>query len=105
MDRQMWLLLGYSPQYGAPIDTVGVLGVDTTDCDELVSYIKWLPDGHECSQTWRDRLESTATEDLPDRLELWQHDAANLASAVELVPDHPDLATAVEIQFHRLLAA
>lgn len=103
MDRQMWMLLGWSSQYGAPTSVVGVLGIDQTETD-VITHVEWAPGEHDSSQTWRGRLDSTPSEELPTWLELWQHDTSSPATEVDSLTSTADLAAAVQTQLRRMLS-
>lgn len=104
MERELWILLGWSPEYGAPTTAVAVVGVEQANAD-IVTHVEWVPREYESSQTWRERIASTSAEDLPMRLELWQHDTTAPASPVEPLSSNADLATAVQIQVDDLIAS
>ena len=92
--RQLWVLLGWSPEYGVAIIPVAVLGVD----DAVNVFVEWLPRVYGEGRVWRERVATTPPEKLLERMVFWEN--TPVASAARLDPLLPsaDLADEVRAQ-------
>ncbi|MFD8493308.1 hypothetical protein [Amycolatopsis sp. NPDC059657] len=99
--RQLWILLGWSPDYGAPTTAVAVLGLDIGAT--VTRHIEWVPREYQACQTWRERIATTPTDELPACLALWENSPIAPAVRVEPMSPAPDLAAAVQAQIDDLL--
>ncbi|WP_216216876.1 hypothetical protein [Amycolatopsis aidingensis] len=103
MGRHVWILLGWSPDYGAPTTPVAVLGLDIGTDGTVTRHVEWMPRQYQHGQTWRHRLATTPAEELPARMQLWENSPTCPAARVEpLLPDR-GLSEAVQFQFDDLL--
>ena len=99
MTRHIWILLAWSSEYGAATTPVGVLGLD----DDGETFVEWVPRIYEPAALWRERVASTAAEDLAAHMEIWENSPAAPAARVEPLSDR-GLAEAVQQQVDDLLA-
>ncbi|WP_410599807.1 hypothetical protein [Amycolatopsis sp. lyj-90] len=105
MQRTLWILLGWSSEYGAATTVVAVLGIDQEDDGQLSRHIEWVPREYQRCLTWRKRIASTPVYDLVAHMEIWQNSLTAPAARVDLVPSAPDLAAAVQYQLDDLLGS
>ncbi|MFE5564744.1 hypothetical protein ACFQ68_07100 [Amycolatopsis japonica] len=103
MQRTLWILLGWSPEYGAATTVVAVLGIDHGADGRIDRHIEWVPREYQRCLTWRKRIASTPVSELPAHIELWENSVTAPAARVEPVPSAPDLAAAVQCQLDDLL--
>ncbi|MDQ7808396.1 hypothetical protein Q5425_32075 [Amycolatopsis sp. A133] len=80
MPRQIWVLLGWSPELGASVTPVGVLGLDPVRPESLV---EWIPREYVAGQIWRERLTGVDAATLADRMALWAETPIAPAARVE----------------------
>jgi len=104
MQRHLWVLLGWSSDYGAAVTAVAVLGIGTGD-ETTETSIEWIPREHEASRIWRERLADPDREHLAELMQLWAE--STLASAARVEPIVPDalLGDAVRAQVDDILGS
>lgn len=105
MQRTLWILLGWSPQYGAATTVVAVLGMDVADDGQVTRHIEWVPREYQRCLTWRERLASTPIDSLLAHMELWENSLTAPAARVDLIPLAPDISAAVQFQLDDLLGS
>ena len=105
MQRTLWILLGWSPEYGAATTVVAVLGIEHGDDGRIDRHIEWVPREYQRCLTWRERIASTPAIGLPAHMEIWETSPTAPAARVELIPSAPDLAAAVQFQLDDLLGS
>jgi len=105
MQRTLWILLGWSPEYGAATTVVAVLGIDQGDDGRINRHIEWVPREYQRCLTWRERIASTPVDDLPSHLEIWESSLTAPAARIDLIPSAPDLGAAVQYQLDDLLGS
>jgi hypothetical protein len=100
MPKQIWVLLGWSPQHGVASTPVGVLGIDTAE-----SFVEWVPREHAAGRIWRERLAGAGPEDVAEQISGWA--ATPVAPAARVAPLLPEgvLADAVRAQVDELLGS
>ncbi|MGY6651357.1 hypothetical protein ACXIZN_04250 [Amycolatopsis sp. TRM77291] len=105
MQRTLWILLGWSPEYGAATTVVAVLGIDQGDDGRIDRHIEWVPREYQRCLTWRERIASTSADDLPAHMEIWENSLTASAARTDPIPSAPDLAAAVQAQLDDLLGS
>lgn len=105
MQRTLWILLGWSPEYGVAATVVAVLGIDQGDDGRIDRHIEWVPREYQRCLTWRERIASTSEGDLPAHMEIWEDSLTAPAARIDLIPSAPDLAAAVQSQLDDLLGS
>ncbi|WP_284745986.1 hypothetical protein [Amycolatopsis sp. RTGN1] len=97
---RLWVLLGWSLEYGAAITAVGVLGIETTE-----SFVEWIPREREAGRIWRERLAGASPLEVVERMPFWAETA--VAAAAEVEPSVPDatLEAAVRAQVDDVLGS
>ncbi len=97
---RLWVLLGWSTEYGAAVTAVGVLGIETTG-----SFVEWIPREHEAGRIWRERLAGVDPQEAVARMRFWAETA--VAAAAEVKPIVPDatLEAAVRVQVDDVLGS
>lgn len=102
MPRRIWVLLGWSPQYGVASTPVGVLGVGT---DPVESFVEWVPREHTAGRIWRERLVGADPREVAERMAGWAETAVAPAARVEPPASHSVLADAVRAQVDDILGS
>jgi hypothetical protein len=104
MQRLLWVLLGWSSDYGAAVTAVAVLGIDTSD-ETTETFVEWIPREHEAGRIWRERLAGADSVSLIERMQFWAE--TTVASAAKVEPIVPDalLGDAVRAQVDDLLGS
>lgn len=105
MNRTLWALMAWTPEYGAATTVVAVLGLDSHPDGDLDLMIAWVPQQYQRCAVWRARLADTPIDKLPAELEIWQLNLANPAVPIDVPPPAPDLHTAVHAQLDDILAS
>ncbi|WP_410574321.1 hypothetical protein [Amycolatopsis sp. cmx-4-61] len=97
---RLWVLLGWSPEYGAAVTAVGVLGIEKTE-----SFVEWIPREYEAGRIWRERLAGAGPQEVLERMPFWAETL--VASAAEVEPIVPDatLEAAVRAQVDDILGS
>lgn len=103
MTRHVWILLAWSPEYGAATTAVGVLGLDVHESGNVESFVEWLPRIYDPATLWRQRVAATSGEELVSSMEIWEDSPVAPAARVE-VPSGGGLDEAVQRQIDDLLA-
>jgi hypothetical protein len=100
MPKQIWVLLGWSPQYGVASTPVGVLGIDTDE-----SFVEWIPREHTAGRIWRERLAGVDPEKVAEQIGGWAE--TPVAPAARVAPLLPDglLADTVRAQVDDVLGS
>ena len=104
MPRHLWVLLGWSPKYGAAVTAVAVLGMDT-DGETTETFVEWIPREHEAGRIWRERLAGADPQDLAARMELWAETPVATAAGVEPLVPEATLGDAVRAQVDDILGS
>jgi hypothetical protein len=78
MPRHIWVLLGWSPEHGAAVTPVGVLGIDSE------SFVEWIPREHGAGRIWRERLAGADPSTLAEWMASWAE--TPVAPAVRVEP-------------------
>lgn len=101
---RLWVLLGWSPEYGAAVTAVAVFGIDT-GAETAETFVEWIPREHEAGRIWRERLVGTSPQEVLERMAFWAETL--VASAAEVEPIVPDatLETAVRAQVDDILGS
>ncbi|WP_020646573.1 hypothetical protein [Amycolatopsis balhimycina] len=68
MPRHIWVLLGWSPELGAAVTSVGVLGLDP---EKPERFVEWIPREYAAGRIWRERLTGIDPAVLADRMGFW----------------------------------
>ncbi|GLY38980.1 hypothetical protein Amsp01_050040 [Amycolatopsis sp. NBRC 101858] len=97
---RLWVLLGWSTEYGAAVTAVAVLGIETTE-----TFVEWVPREHGASRVWRERLAEVDPQDLAGRMALWAETAIASAAEVEPIVPEATLEIAVRAQVDDLLGS
>ncbi|MBE8519399.1 hypothetical protein ILP97_18110 [Amycolatopsis sp. H6(2020)] len=97
MQRQLWVLFGWTVELGAACTVVAVLGIDIADDETVETFIEWVPRETAAAVTWRERL-ATRPEELVAELPFWSDNAIASAALVEPVLRSGALADAVREQ-------
>ncbi|MEV6644499.1 hypothetical protein [Amycolatopsis sp. NPDC051371] len=102
MTRQIWVLLGWSPQHGVASTPVGVVGVDT---DVAECFVEWVPREHAAGRIWRERLTGAGPETVAEQIGGWAE--TTVAPAARVAPLLPDglLADTVRAQVDDILGS
>jgi len=103
MTRHVWILLAWSSEFGAATTPVGVLGLDIGD-GTVESFAEWVPRIYEPAGLWRERLASTAADELAGRMEIWENSPVAPAARVEPLSDQ-SLAATVQRHLDELLGS
>jgi hypothetical protein len=82
MARQIWVLLGWSPQLGIASTPVGVLGLDVPEV-----FVEWVPREHVAGRTWRERLAGAGAAEVAERIAGWAETPIAPAVVVEPLLD------------------
>jgi hypothetical protein len=97
MPRHIWVLLGWSPEHGAAVTLVGVLGIDGE------SFVEWIPREHVAGRIWRERLADADPSTLVDRMAFWIE--TSVAPAVRVEPVEGALQDVVRAQVDDVLGS
>ncbi len=98
MPRQIWVLLGWSPEHGAAVTAVGVLGIDGTE-----GFVEWIPREHGAGRIWRERLVGADPAMLVERMAFWV--VTPVAPAVLIAPVDGALEDVVRAQVDDILGS
>ncbi len=104
MTRHIWILLAWSPEYGAATTPVGVLGLDLSETGAAESFVEWVPRVYEPAALWRQRIAGTPADELAGRMEIWENTPVAPAARVDSLSDY-SLAEAVQRQADDVLAS
>jgi hypothetical protein len=104
MQRYLWVLLGWSTEYGAAVTAVAVLGIDT-DGGTKKTFVEWIPREHEAGRIWGERLAGADSQDLAARMELWAETPVATAAGVEPIVPEATLGDAVRAQVDDILGS
>jgi len=99
---RLWVLLGWSPEYGAAVTAVAVLG---TGSETTEPFVEWIPHEHEAGRIWRERLADAAPEEIVERMALWAETPVASAEEVEPILPAATLETAVRAQVDDILGS
>ncbi|HWD04284.1 MAG TPA: hypothetical protein VG674_17740 [Amycolatopsis sp.] len=99
MERHVWVLLGWSPQVGAAVTPVGVLGAD----DHAEIFVEWVPREHTAGRIWRERLAAADPRTLVERMSAWAETGVAPAVPVEPITVDTALEEAVRAQVDDIL--
>lgn len=101
MGRHIWVLLGWSPELGAAVTPVGVLGVD----DHVDTFVEWIPREHTAGRIWRERLAVADPRTLLERMSAWGETGVAPAVPVEPITVDTALEEAVRAQVDDILGS
>lgn len=98
MQRQLWVLFGWTVELGAACTVVAALGIDVADDETVETFVEWVPREAAAAVTWRERLAITRPGELLAELPFWSDTAVAPAVLVEPVLPSGALADAVRAQ-------
>jgi len=98
MQRQLWVLFGWTVELGAACTVVAVLGIEIADDQTVETFVEWVPRKAAAAVTWRERLATTRPRELVAELPFWSDTAVASAVLVEPVLQSGPLADAVRAQ-------
>ncbi|RSM43154.1 hypothetical protein DMA12_19590 [Amycolatopsis balhimycina DSM 5908] len=101
---RLWVLLGWSPEYGAAVIAVGVLGFETGG-EITESFVEWVPREYEAGRIWRERLVGTSPQEVVERMAFWAESLVASAAEVEPIVPGATLEAAVRAQVDDVLGS
>ena len=97
MTRRLWVLLGWSAEYGVAIIPVAVLGADVHET-AVSMFVEWVPREYEPARVWRERIATTNPDELTARMAVWEDTQVASAVEVDLLLPSAELADEVRAQ-------